>query len=49
MAADLYEALEDRLAQTRCGCGDPACKKCKDDAQDEALLKRARAEKCEDK
>ncbi|HKJ88907.1 MAG TPA: hypothetical protein VKA48_10405 [Gammaproteobacteria bacterium] len=43
-AEDLYGELEDRLAKTRCGCGHPACKRCKDDAETERVLAKARGE-----
>ena len=43
-AEDLYDELEDRLAQTRCGCGHPACKRCEADAETERVLAKARGE-----
>ena len=31
-------ALRERLAQTECGCGHPACKRCEDDKWDRFAL-----------
>ena len=43
-APELYDELADRLAQTRCGCGHPACKLCEADAETERVLAKARGE-----
>lgn len=41
---DLLRELEARFAQTKCGCGHPKCNRCKDDAQTQAVIDRARGE-----
>ena len=46
-ATELYQELLDRYTQTRCGCGHPACKRCRDDRDTEAVLARARGEDVE--
>jgi len=43
-ADELYDELEVRLAQTRCGCGHTACKRCEADAETERVLAKARGE-----
>ena len=40
---ELLIELQDRYQQTRCGCGHPYCKQCRDDALTEAVLADARA------
>jgi len=40
-AKELYEELESRYQQTRCGCGHPACKRCEDDRETERVLNKA--------
>lgn len=40
-APELYRELEARLDQTRCSCGQPACKRCQDDAETERVLAMA--------
>ena len=41
----LYEQLAYMAAQHKCGCKHPACKRCEDDAENEAVLAAARGEK----
>ena len=41
----LYEQLAHMAAQHRCGCKHPACKRCEDDRDNEAILAAARGEK----
>ena len=40
---ELLIELQDRYQQTRCGCGHPGCKRCREDAITEAVLANARA------
>lgn len=39
-APELLEELLYRYEQTKCGCGSPGCKRCKDDAQTEKVLRK---------
>ena len=41
-APELLEDLESRYAQTRCGCGHPACNRCEDDRETERVLRKAK-------
>lgn len=41
---DLYYELKDRLEQARCGCSNPACKRCLNDKETELVLAKARGE-----
>ena len=41
-APELLEDLESRYAQTRCGCGHPACNRCEDDRVTERVLRKAK-------
>ena len=41
-APELLENLESRYAQTRCGCGHPACNRCEDDRETEIVLNKAK-------
>ena len=41
-APELLEDLESRYAQTRCGCGHPACNRCEDDRETERMLRKAK-------
>lgn len=42
---DVIEALEDMVAQFRCGCGNPACKTCDRIKDYEKLIEEAKGEK----
>jgi len=41
-APELLEDLESRYAQTKCGCGHPACNRCEDDRETERVLLKAK-------
>ena len=43
-APELLEDLEYRYSQTKCGCGHPACNRCQDDKQTEAVIAKAKGE-----
>lgn len=43
MLRELLVELQDRYQQTKCGCGHPACKRCRDDKLTESVLADARA------
>lgn len=40
-APELFEELKHRYESGLCGCGHPACSKCKDDAQTLEVLQKA--------
>ena len=40
---ELLIELQDRYQQTRCGCGHPHCKQCRDDQITRSVLEDARA------
>ena len=41
-APELLENLESRYAQTKCGCGHPACNRCEDDRETKRVLNKAK-------
>ena len=44
-APDMFEELQYRYEQNRCGCGHPVCKFCEDDRQTLEVLRKAKGEK----
>ncbi len=46
---ELLVELQDRYQQTRCGCGHPGCKRCREDKLTESVLADARAKLREDR
>ena len=43
-APKLLEELRDRYDMTKCGCGHPACSRCKDDEKTLAVIREAEGE-----
>lgn len=43
-APELLEALEDAATYAQCGCGHPACKRCRDHAYYAGVIRKARGE-----
>jgi len=43
-APDLLAELEYKYEQGKCGCGHPACDRCKDDLYTSSVIKRAKGE-----
>lgn len=42
--ASVSGVLRERIAQTACGCGHPACRRCQDDAADRLVLREVGSE-----
>ena len=43
-APDMFEELQYRYEQNRCGCGHPVCKFCEDDRQTLEVLRKAKGD-----
>ena len=43
-APELLEELESRYVDAKCGCGHPACKRCRDDQETERIINKAKGE-----